>query len=156
MKNKPDLTKLTKRADAVLTAKTAKHPEFKAGDTVEVHVRVREGAKTRIQIFEGLCIKKRRTGVDASFTVRKVSYGVGIERIFPLLSPVVEKIVIISKGDVRRAKLYYLRALRGRKARIKSELVFEKQGKKSVDPKKAPKSSSAKNESDVEKKTAEG
>jgi large subunit ribosomal protein L19 len=157
MKKTPDPTKLIKKAVEVLSKKTRKHPEFKVGDTVQVHVRVKEGSKTRIQIFEGLVIKKRRTGVEASFTVRKISYGVGIERVFPLFSPVVEKITIVSKGDVRRARLFYLRKLKGRKARIKSELVFDKGGKEQVDSDPSSEPSSSKDvEKDVEKKAAEG
>ena len=103
------------------------------GDTIRVHVKVTEGEKTRVQIFEGIVIGSRRTGPSASFAVRKVSYGVGVERIFSYYSPVIEKITIVSKGEVRRAKLYYLRALSGRSARIKSELVFGTDGESASD-----------------------
>jgi large subunit ribosomal protein L19 len=96
-------------------------PQFKAGDTVRVHVRIKEGEKERIQVFEGVVISKRRGGMGATFTVRKVSYGVGVERIFPLHSPAIEKIEVMNIGKVRRAKLYYLRNLRGKATRIKEK-----------------------------------
>ena len=94
-------------------------PGFKAGDTVKVHVRITEGQKQRIQAFEGVVIRKRRGNSRSNFTVRKVSYGVGVERTFPLHSPVIDRIEVISRGLVRRSRLYYLRSLRGKKARIK-------------------------------------
>ena len=94
-------------------------PGFKAGDTVKVHVRIVEGQKQRIQAFEGVVIRKRRGNSRSNFTVRKVSYGVGVERTFPLHSPVIDRIEVISRGLVRRSRLYYLRSLRGKKARIK-------------------------------------
>jgi large subunit ribosomal protein L19 len=94
-------------------------PQFKAGDTVRVHVRITEGEKTRIQVFEGVVIRKTKGRNRASFTVRKISYGVGVERIFPLHSPNIEKIEVVRKGRVRRARLYYLRKKRGKAARIK-------------------------------------
>jgi large subunit ribosomal protein L19 len=97
------------------------HPEFRPGDTLKVHVRVVEGNKSRIQVFQGVVIRRQGDGVRATFTVRKVSYGVGVERTFPLHTPVIEKIEVVSRGDVRRAKLYYLRELRGKKARIKEK-----------------------------------
>lgn len=93
-------------------------PDFRAGDTVKVHVRVREGAKERIQIFQGVVISRRGGGTRETFTVRKVSGGIGVERIFPLHSPVIGQIEVVRRGKVRRAKLYYLRKLRGRAARI--------------------------------------
>lgn len=93
-------------------------PEFRPGDTVKVHVRVIEGDKERIQIFQGVVIARRGGGTRETFTVRKMSGGVGVERIFPLHSPVVDRIELVRQGKVRRAKLYYLRALRGKKARI--------------------------------------
>ena len=89
-------------------------PPFRSGDTVRVHVRVKEGDKERIQVFEGVVIRRRRGGASATFTVRKVSYGVGVERIFPIESPSVAKVEIKSRGHVRRAKLYYLSARRGK------------------------------------------
>jgi large subunit ribosomal protein L19 len=94
-------------------------PAFKSGDTVKVHVRIIEGQKQRIQVFEGVVIRKRGGNNRASFTVRKISRGVGVERTFPLHSPVIDKIEVITKGKVRRSRLYYLRGLRGKKARIK-------------------------------------
>ncbi len=94
-------------------------PDFRAGDTVKVHAKVREGEKERIQIFEGVVISKRKGKSNATFTVRKVSYGVGVERIFLLHSPVIDKIEVVSRGRVRRSKIYYLRNLRGKAARIK-------------------------------------
>jgi large subunit ribosomal protein L19 len=96
-------------------------PAFRAGDTLKVHVRVVEGNKSRIQLFQGIVIRIHGEGVRETFTVRKVSYGVGVERTFPLHTPVIEKIEVVSRGDVRRAKLYYLRDLRGKKARIKEK-----------------------------------
>ena len=94
-------------------------PGFKTGDTVKVHVRIIEGQKQRIQAFEGVVIRKRRGNSRAKFTERKISYGVGVERTFPLHSPIIDQIEIVSKGKVRRSRLYYLRNLRGKKARIK-------------------------------------
>lgn len=94
--------------------------DFRPGDTVRVHVRVQEGSKSRVQVFEGVVIVVRRGGARASFTVRKVSSNIGVERVFPLHAPVVEKIEVVSSGKVRRAKLYYLRGLRGKKARLKA------------------------------------
>ena len=94
-------------------------PEFKAGDTVRVHVRIVEGGRERIKQFEGVVIKRRGGGISATYTVRKISNGVGVERTFPVHTPKVEKIEVVRKGKVRRAKLYYLRNLRGKAARIK-------------------------------------
>jgi large subunit ribosomal protein L19 len=94
-------------------------PDFRTGDTVRVNVRVREGDKERIQAFEGVCIARKHGGVNETFTVRKISSGVGVERIFPLHSPMVASIDVVRRGRVRRAKLYYLRNLRGKAARIK-------------------------------------
>jgi large subunit ribosomal protein L19 len=97
-------------------------PPFRSGDTVRVHVRIREGDKERTQVFEGVVLRRRRGGSSGSFTVRKVSYGVGVERIFPIDSPSVERIEIKSRGHVRRSRLYFLRDLRGKKARLRSKL----------------------------------
>ncbi|ADG06168.1 50S ribosomal protein L19 [Kyrpidia spormannii] len=94
-------------------------PAFRPGDTLRVHVKVREGNRERIQVFEGVVIKRRGGGISETFTVRKVSYGVGVERTFPLHSPVIDKIELVRRGRVRRAKLYYLRELTGKAARIK-------------------------------------
>ncbi len=95
------------------------HPDFGPGDNVKVHVKIKEGEKERIQVFQGVVISKRKGNTNATFTVRKVSYGVGVERIFPLHSPALDKIEVITRGRVRRAKIYYLRKLRGKAARIK-------------------------------------
>ena len=94
-------------------------PDFAPGDTVKVHVKIKEGEKERIQVFQGVVISKRKGSTNATFTVRKVSYGVGVERIFPMHSPIIDKVEIIARGRVRRAKIYYLRKLRGKAARIK-------------------------------------
>lgn len=93
-------------------------PEFRSGDTVKVHVKVREGDKERIQIFQGVVISRRGSGTSESFTVRKMSGGIGVERVFPLHSPILDKIEVLRRGRVRRAKLFYLRGLRGKAARI--------------------------------------
>lgn len=95
------------------------HPEFRPGDTVKVHVKVVEGNRERIQVFEGVVIKRQNGGISETFTVRKISYGVGVERTFPVHSPRIDKIEVSRRGKVRRAKLYYLRNLRGKAARIK-------------------------------------
>src|SRR5215470_16982293 len=94
-------------------------PAFRAGDTVKVHVKVVEGSRSRVQVFQGVVIRVHGSGIGRTFTVRKVSFGVGVERTFPLHSPIFEQIEVVTRGDVRRAKLYYLRNLRGKKAKIK-------------------------------------
>ena len=94
-------------------------PQFRAGDTLKVHVKVVEGNRSRVQVFQGVCIRVQGSGVGRTFTVRKVSFGVGVERTFPLHTPVIDKIEVVVRGDVRRAKLYYLRNLRGKAAKIK-------------------------------------
>ena len=96
-------------------------PDFKGGDTLRVHVRIIEGDKERVQVYQGVCIKRVNRGVGSSFTVRKISNGFGVERVFPLHTPAVEKIEVISVGRVRRAKLYYLRKLQGKAARIREK-----------------------------------
>jgi large subunit ribosomal protein L19 len=96
-------------------------PPFKAGDTVRVYSRIKEGDKERIRVFEGVVIRKKKGTTGATFTVRKISYGVGVEKIFPLHSPTIDNIKVISKGKVRRARLYYLRKLRGKAARLKEK-----------------------------------
>ena len=96
-------------------------PPFRAGDTVKVHVRVVEGNRSRIQVFQGIVIRRSGGGVRETFTVRKVSFGVGVERTFPVHTPIVDHIEVVTRGDVRRAKLYYLRNLRGKKAKIKEK-----------------------------------
>jgi large subunit ribosomal protein L19 len=96
-------------------------PAFRAGDNIKVHVKVVEGNRSRVQIFQGVVIRVQGSGIGRTFTVRKVSFGVGVERTFPLNSPIFEKIEVVTRGDVRRAKLYYLRNLRGKKAKIKEK-----------------------------------
>ena len=96
-------------------------PTFRPGDTVKVHVRVVEGNRSRIQVFQGVVIRRQGGGIRETFTVRKVSFGVGVERTFPVHTPVIDKIEVVTRGDVRRAKLYYLRELRGKKAKIKEK-----------------------------------
>lgn len=98
-------------------------PDFKAGDTVKVHFRVIEGTRERIQVFEGTCIKMQGSGLHETFTVRKQSFGVGVERTFPLHTPKIDKIEVATIGDVRRAKLYYLRAKLGKKARVREKQI---------------------------------
>jgi large subunit ribosomal protein L19 len=96
-------------------------PTFRAGDNVKIHVKVIEGARSRVQVFQGVVIRRHGGGIGETYTVRKVSFGVGVERTFPLHSPVIEKIEVVTRGDVRRAKLYYLRDLRGKAAKIKEK-----------------------------------
>ena len=108
--------------DAVDAASLRKDiPQFRAGDELKVHVRVIEGSKSRLQVFQGIVIRRQGDGVRETFTIRKVSYGVGVERTFPVHTPVIEKIELVKKGDVRRAKLYYLRDLRGKAAKIREK-----------------------------------
>jgi large subunit ribosomal protein L19 len=96
-------------------------PQFAPGDTVRVHVKIKEGDKERIQAFQGVVISKRKGGLKSAFTVRKVSYGVGVERVFPMHSPIIDRVELITRGRVRRAKIYYLRKLRGKAARIREK-----------------------------------
>ncbi|MHA1540611.1 MAG: 50S ribosomal protein L19 [Alphaproteobacteria bacterium] len=103
-----------------------KIPDFKAGDVLKVHTKIIEGKKSRIQIYEGLCIARKNNGMGSSFNVRKISFGVGVERIFPLYSPNIEKIEKLRIGKIRRAKLYYMRKLTGRKARIVEDIAKAK------------------------------
>ncbi len=108
--------------DAVDAASLRKDiPQFRAGDELKIHVRVIEGSKSRLQVFQGIVIRRQGDGVRETFTIRKVSYGVGVERTFPVHTPVIEKIELVKKGDVRRAKLYYLRDLRGKAAKIREK-----------------------------------
>lgn len=109
-------------------------PDFRPGDTVRVHVRVVEGDKSRIQIFQGVVIARRGGGTRETFTVRKISGGIGVERVFPLHSPNVDKIEVVRRGKVRRAKLYYLRGLRGKKARIEERATQPGQPRKGAQP----------------------
>jgi len=114
------MTTLTKieAAQVAKLKETAKLPEFRPGDTVKVNVKVVEGDRERVQAFEGVCIARKNAGLNSSFTVRKISYGEGVERIFPLYSPRLTSVEVVRAGDVRRAKLYYLRGRRGKAARI--------------------------------------
>ena len=101
-------------------------PEFRPGDTVNVHVKVIEGNRSRVQQFKGVVIRRQGDGVRETFTVRKISFGVGVERTFPVHSPIFEKLEVVTRGDVRRAKLYYLRDLRGKKAKIKERVDWNR------------------------------
>ena len=112
MHNLDDVNKASLRDDI---------PDFRAGDTIKVHVKVIEGNRSRIQVFQGVVIRRHGGGIGETFTVRKVSFGVGVERTFPVHTPIVEKIEVLTRGDVRRAKLYYLRDLRGKAAKIKEK-----------------------------------
>lgn len=115
-----------------------KIPSFRSGDTVKVHVKIKEGEKERIQVFEGVVIKMHNSGLGSSFTVRKMSFGVGVERIFPVYSPVVSRIERVNEGKVRRAKLYYLREREGKKARIETlESRDAKKPKENPEPKES-------------------
>ena len=96
-------------------------PAFRAGDTLKVHVKVVEGTRSRVQVFQGVVIRRHGGGIGETFTVRKISFGVGVERTFPVHTPIIDKIEVMTRGDVRRAKLYYLRKLRGKKAKIKEK-----------------------------------
>jgi len=100
-------------------------PDFKAGDTVKVHYRIIEGEKERIQVFQGAVLRRRRGTTNATFTVRKISDGIGVERVFPMNSPFIDSVEIVSEGKVRRSRIYYLRNLRGKAARIKSKQIWE-------------------------------
>ena len=111
------IEKLEQQQIAQLTSERAV-PEFRPGDTLRVNVRVIEGSRERVQAYEGVCIARRNRGINSSFTVRKISYGEGVERVFPLYSPRIDSIDVVRRGKVRRAKLYYLRELRGKAARI--------------------------------------
>lgn len=116
--------------DEVVSPYLKKHPEVRVGDTVRVHTNIKEGEKERVQVFEGVVIRHRKGSINASITVRKVSYGIGVERIFPMHSPAVAKVEIRSHGQVRRAKLYYLRNLSGKAARIKEKTSKNRREKK--------------------------
>ena len=120
------IQKLNEETIAKLQA-TTKVPEFKPGDTLRVNVKVVEGERERVQMFEGVCIARKNAGVNSAFTVRKISYGEGVERIFPLYSPRIAGIEVVRRGDVRRAKLYYLRGRTGKSARIKELQAFQSQ-----------------------------
>ena len=113
-----DLIKFVEQENA---ARRGEHPEFAAGDTVNVHVKIREGNKERIQVFQGLVIQRKNSGAGESFTVRKISNGIGVERIFPIWSPNIDKIEVLRRGKVRRARLYYMRGKQGKAARVKEK-----------------------------------
>ena len=110
------------------------YPDFNAGDTIKVHLKIKEGEKERVQVFEGVCIAKKNARLNSAFTVRKISYGEGIERVFPLFSPQISKIELVKSGDVRRSKLYYLRQRSGKSARISEKNVFNKIDSKGTNP----------------------
>ena len=136
---------------------TKKTPDFNSGDTVIVYVKVKEKKRERDQAFEGVCISKKNAGINSSFTVRKISYGEGVERVFPLYSPNISKIEVKTKGNVRRAKLYYLRKLTGRKAKItedrdKLKNIVEKKEEKIIDKKSE---NTEKNMKKIEKKSSD-
>ena len=124
------------KIEALQQSQLRELPPFRVGDTVKVHFRIREGEKERTQVFQGVVLRRRRGGINATFTVRKVSYGVGVERIFPMHSPRIEKLEIVARGHVRQARLYYLRELRGKKARLReskrkgADAVLRKHGSK--------------------------
>ena len=132
-------------------------PDFGAGDTVRVNVRVVEGTRERVQAYEGVCIARKNAGINSSFTVRKISYGEGVERVFPLYSPRLDSIEVVRKGRVRRAKLYYLRDLRGKRARIVERTTGRgmsgKKGKKGV---VVPETGSSERPADVAAPGAQG
>lgn len=110
--------------DRVVAKKKKALPDFQTGDTIGVYVKVKEGEKERVQLYSGVVIKVQGSGIGRTFTVRKIASGVGVERTFPIMSPIIDKVEIISRGKVRRARLFYLRGLRGRSARLNSEVYF--------------------------------
>ena len=115
------MSDLIKLVEAENAARRADHPEFGAGDTINVHVKIREGNKERIQVFQGMVIQRKNFGAGESFTVRKVSNGIGVERIFPILSPNIDKIEVLRRGKVRRARIFYMRGKQGKAARVKEK-----------------------------------
>jgi len=115
------MSELIKFVEQENAARRGEHPEFAAGDTVNVHVKIRAGNKERVQVFQGLVIQRKNSGAGESFTVRKISNGIGVERIFPILSPNVDKIEVLRRGKVRRARLYYMRGKQGKAARVKEK-----------------------------------
>lgn len=134
----------------MVAEQTQKIPDFRPGDTVRVHIKVVEGESERVQVFEGTCLTRRGNGESASFTVRKVSFGVGVERTFPVLSPSIEKVELVKGGRVRRARLYYLRGLTGKAAR-----VTEDEGQQQAAPKEAAAKAPAPEAAKPAEKTAE-
>lgn len=121
-------------------------PNFKPGDTVKVHNKIVEGTRERIQVYEGVCIARKNSGMNSSFTVRKISFGEGVERVFPLYSPNIDKIEVARYGKVRRAKLYYLRSLRGRAARITEDVAANRQARADEKARKIAASKASKDE----------
>jgi large subunit ribosomal protein L19 len=115
------MSDLIKFVEAENALRRAERPEFAAGDTINVHVKIREGNKERIQVFQGLVIQRKNSGAGETFTVRKISNGIGVERIFPILSPNIDKIEVLRRGRVRRARLYYMRGKQGKAARVKEK-----------------------------------
>lgn len=141
-KNKPSKRSLDSILRGVEKKQTrpATELDFRPGDTVRVHVKIKEGDKERIQVFQGVVMRKRRGGTGATFTVRKISYGVGVERAFPLSSPYIEKVEVMSSGGVRRSRLYYVRDLRGKAAKIREKRLVVEEG---VDERAAEEASAA-------------
>jgi large subunit ribosomal protein L19 len=131
-----DIIQELDREQAAKIAEARALPDFAPGDTLQVNVKVTEGERTRVQAYEGVCIARAGGGINQSFTVRKISYGEGVERVFPIYSPLIDSIKVLRRGKVRRAKLYYLRALRGKKARI-AEKADRTRGKDAGDAKSA-------------------
>ncbi|MFM1913719.1 MAG: hypothetical protein RIR51_1562 [Bacteroidota bacterium] len=115
------MSDLIKFVEEEAAARKSMHPEFGAGDTINVHVRIREGNKERIQVFQGMVIQRKNSGNGETFTVRKISNGIGVERIFPILSPNIDKIEVLRRGKVRRARIYYMRGKQGKAARVKEK-----------------------------------
>ena len=152
-KNKP-----TKRSlDSILRGvekkqlRPAQELDFRPGDTVRVHVKIKEGDKERVQVFQGVVMRKRRGGTGATFTVRKISYGVGVERAFPLSSPYIEKVEVMSSGGVRRSRLYYVRDLRGKAAKIREKRLIVEEG---IDERAAEEATTAATAANAEKSAA--
>ena len=120
-KIKSQMSDLIKFVEAENATRRAERPEFAAGDTINVYVKIREGNKERVQVFQGLVIQRKNSGAGETFTVRKISNGIGVERIFPILSPNIDKIEVLRRGKVRRARLYYMRGKQGKAARVKEK-----------------------------------
>ena len=145
------IEKLEKKQLAKLLA-DKQIPDFAQGDTLQVDVKVREGERERVQSFEGICIAKKNRGLNSSFTVRKLSYGEGVERVFPLFSPIIEKISVLRKGKVRRAKLYYLRGRTGKAARISEKVDLKAMAEAKENKVKSGKKAEAKPSKKADKK----
>lgn len=130
MSGKPPIIQAFEAEQIERIASEKNIPEFIAGDVIKVHYRIDDGQTSRIQMFEGLCIARRNRAYDSAFTIRKISNGVGVERVFPVYSPLVEKIEVVRRGVVRRAKLYYMRELTGKAARIREKTDYTGKSKK--------------------------